>query len=385
MKSKAFNYVGPINNTGYGVASLGYLNALAEQNPNISIVPIGTVPNDIELSPAIKKALANKANPSAPTFCFWHLFDIPNRIQDFSGPKIAFTTFELNELTKEELVDINKYAFVGTASRWGADILSKYISQDKVFIAPHAYKHDPKDVVPTIELRQDFDYWQGLLHPFVIPNNSLYLSIAGKFESRKGYPELITACLEASSIRPIVLVSFCYNPFIPDGFPYSYFISNNFYPVYTNSGLKAYKKNNLLVLLMPPVKNRTDLHRLLAKAHFFISPSKGEGWNLPLFEMMSYGMPSITPLVSAHTEYCNNKNVVPIGTSDKEVANDGLFFKGQGTWAKISWKSILTSIVDATNLEIADINRISNLARQETSNFSWKMSAKIIQNLMNKF
>lgn len=384
MKNKPFNYVGPINSTGYGVASIGYVNGLTKHNQNISIVPIGQISNQHELSESSKKALENKLDPSAPTFCFWHLFDIPNRIQDCKGPKVAFTTFELETLTKQEQEVLNTVSYIGTASNWGKNVLKQYINENKIFVAPHAFKETENDNI-NYPVDLSVSYWQDLLNPFKIPSDALYLTTAGKFESRKGYPELIEAALQYSVIKPVVLITFCYNPFIPDGFPYNYFINNSYYPVYTKSGLKAYKKNKLLILLMPPVKTRQDLHLLLAKSHFFISPSKGEGWNLPLFEAMSNKIPCITTLTSAHSEYCTTDNVIPIITQGKEVADDGLFFKGQGIWHKVMPQNILTSIVTAENMNKETIAKMVSNAAETTGKFSWEKSAKIIQTLMNKF
>jgi glycosyltransferase involved in cell wall biosynthesis len=66
-------------------------------------------------------------------------------------------------------------------------------------------------------------------------------------------------------------------------------------------------------------------------------PSRAEGWNLELLEMMSCGKPVITTDYSAHTEFCTEENSHKIKPKGTEKAFDGMYFKEDdlGSWASL--------------------------------------------------
>ena len=151
-----------------------------------------------------------------------------------------------------------------------------------------------------------------------------------------------------------------------------------------------YRKNNFFLYIPNRSSTRNDLHNLLSWSHYFISPSKAEGWNLPLFEMMSRGMPTITTLNTAHTDYCNTDSTIEI-LSDKEQpitkALDGRFFDGSFNWNNITHSSILSSLYRSEEVleDSNQRNAISSEAVKLTSKFSWQQSARKIVNLMKTF
>jgi glycosyltransferase involved in cell wall biosynthesis len=379
-----FNYVGPINTTGYGVASVSYLNSLTKQNNNISIYPIGQIANP-EIATTTQNCLAKEVYADRPTFCFWHLSDIPNQLSKFTGKKVAYTTFEVDTLRPEEAQLLPLFDKVGTASEWGASILKKYILEDKIFVVNHAMKSDSNSTLATINIdrKANLKVWEKLMSPVKLTDDTLILSTAGKFESRKGHPELIEACMESQI--PILLIAYVYNPFITGSFPYSFINSKFLYPVYTTTGVKVYSHKNFKLVLMPPAASRLELHNALSKADYFISPSKAEGWNLPLFEMMSYGMPCITTNYSAHTEYVTKDNVIVVEHEGLEKAIDNQFFHGTGNWAKVTKETIAKAINTAysnMNNKIY-LSKLSKAAIRATEHFSWTTESKKIQKLMD--
>ena len=64
-----------------------------------------------------------------------------------------------------------------------------------------------------------------------------------------------------------------------------------------------------------------------------VFPSRAEGFNLELLEMMACGKPITATNYSAHTEYLTPQNALLIEGSRAEPANDGVSLKGvQGNW-----------------------------------------------------
>lgn len=384
-----FNYVGPINATGYGVASTHYMEALLKENSHLGVGVIGN-PN-VQLDETVQAAI-QRTDYDAPVFCFWHLFDIPERITQYKGIKVGYTTFELDTLSSKDIEAINKLNLIGTASKWGKSILDKYTDPSKTFIVNHAFNKEPINLIDfniscADRNKKLHKTWTKLLNPIGLSTDTLFLSAVGKFESRKGYPELIDACIKLGKTKPIVLIAYFYNPFIRDNFPFGYINSKYLYPEFTNSSIKVYKKNNFRLVLMPPAPSRNDLFSAIEHSHYFIAPSKGEGWNLPLYEAMSIGVPSIATLYSAHTEYCNQHNVIPINASGLVAASDGVFFNGsQGNWLDVKQENIQ----DAIEVALAHkddqkfLNTLINNARKAT-NQSWQQTGRKIQQLMNQY
>mgnify|MGYP003637395274 CR=1 FL=1 len=384
-----FNYVGPVNTTGYGVASIGYLGELLKLDNTIGFKPIGQIQGQPPIEGGAIDQATKNFDPSKPTFCFWHLSDIPNQIEECTGRKVGMTTFEVGSLKVNEIEALTKLDTMCTASTWGKEVLEKYYTKG-VHVIPHAFKFSEVASLPAYDVNQDsIPVWEAAIAPTKLDPETLILSTAGKYESRKGHPELIDACIEIGKEKPIVLVSFVFNPFIHDNFPYGFINSRFMYPVHTKSGIKVFRKGKFLLILMPPTKEKQELHAALSKADFFVSPSKGEGWNLPLFEMMSYGMPCITTLNTAHTDYCTTDNCIEVHP-DKEheliVANDGQFFHGDSNWYNITIDSLKQAIEDALEAKKQKefLSEMGKRATQATSGFSWQKSAKMIVNLMKQ-
>lgn len=384
---KKFNYIGPLNPTGYGNASIGLFKSILKDNPAVSLIPIGNPDQSIQDVPSILKAIDNKPSYQNPSFCFWHFHDMHQQISSFKGPILGYSTFEIDTLNPIEVALLDKLQSVATATEWGKKVLQKYTNKE-VHVINHAFKDDDTVKLDRVSFNYSANYeaWSKFLSPIKFPKESLFLSTAGKFELRKSHPEIIQACLEYGKRNPVVLIAFVHNPFMADNFPYSFINYNMFYPMYTSFGIKVYKKDNFYLVLMPPAHKKQEFHSALSKTHFFVSPSKAEGWNLPLFEMMSIGMPCITTLYSGHTEYCNKSNVIPVEFDGLSIANDGVFFKGTGSWANVRKDNILNAINEANGLRYnkSFIQSLSDNAIESTSKFTWQKEARKIQSLMNQ-
>jgi hypothetical protein len=71
-----------------------------------------------------------------------------------------------------------------------------------------------------------------------------------------------------------------------------------------------------------------------------VFPSRAEGWNLDLAEMLAMGKHVITTNYSAHTEFCHGTNSRLIQIDGLEDAFDGIWFKGQGQWAEMGERQV---------------------------------------------
>ena len=66
----------------------------------------------------------------------------------------------------------------------------------------------------------------------------------------------------------------------------------------------------------------------MSKVDVGIFPSRAEGWNLEILELMSCGKHIITTNYSAHTEFCNKENALLVDIDELETAYDGKWFLG---------------------------------------------------------
>lgn len=388
------NFIGPFNRTGYGQASIGYLNGILDARPDldVSFTIIGGVdPNDQELKTARAQRLLSLVQKqpdwSAPSVCFWHLHDIPNQTSQCKGPVLRLTTFETDGFDMAESLAAFMEVPLATASNWGAAILRKNMHNMPEYAidtpVPHAFKFTEKDTLPKIDPEDPIKVWNKILGMNLEPDTFI-ISAGGKWEVRKSHPELLDAVLEIGQQQNILLTLFCFNPFIYGGFPFSEFVIREMTPVFTPSGVKAFRKGKALVVMLPPTGTRAELHGGLSKAHFYVSASKGEGFDLPLFEMMSYGMPCIATLNTAHADYCSDDNVIPIESGPLVQAYDGKFFNNtKGSWYSVSKASIKTAILKAHKLK-GDTKDISAAAHKVTGDFTWQKSSTTLLEIMKK-
>ena len=89
------------------------------------------------------------------------------------------------------------------------------------------------------------------------------------------------------------------------------------------------------IKIIPRAKTQQEVYNMMSQVDCGVFPSRGEGWNLELLEMMAVGKHVVATEYSAHTEFCTEENSYLLPISDVEPAVDSKWFFGQGNWAKI--------------------------------------------------
>ena len=116
-----------------------------------------------------------------------------------------------------------------------------------------------------------------------------------------------------------------------------------------------------------------------------VFPSRAEGWNLELLEMMAIGKQVIATNNTAHTEYCDEKNCLLIETPESEPAFDGVFFFGDGNWTALGDDQInkLAEYMREVHLKKKGGGLGVNVAGITTGEkYTWANTAKIIHGLI---
>jgi glycosyltransferase involved in cell wall biosynthesis len=351
------NIISPINQLGYGIVGLNIVKSLNELT-DISLWPIGqpsvTSQEDADF---ISGLIQNNQIPDfdAPCLRIWHQHDMAQ----FAGRglRIGMPIFELDDFNRVEKHHLSNLDKILVCSEW-----AKQVVHDTT-------KHNDIHVVP---LGVD----TNIFKPSDPSENSTTIFFnCGKWEVRKGHDILFKAFDEAFSLEDDVeLWMMCQNPFNSESEEEEW------------RNLHKRAKMGSKIKLIDRVESQEEVYNIMAKADCGIFPSRGEGWNLELLEMMACGKNVIATNYSAHTEFCNKDNCFLIECEDKELAYDGRWFHGKcGSWAKIDERQ-LQELSEAmrTIFELKAKGQLSLNSHgvQTAKRLSWKStSLKILEAL----
>jgi hypothetical protein len=331
------NYIAPINSLGYGVVGLNILKAAVKAGHNVALWPVGggadAPPSD---HPMLREAFDRTRffNPKAPSLRVWHQWDMAQHVG--KGPHCGLPIFELDKFNDQELHHLKSLDIVFAPSHWAAQVLRENGIED-VVVAPFGVDRSifretpPSSLVLPERPDNPNDAWvEGLRLPD--DGATTFLNI-GKWEYRKGHDILLRAFNKAFSPKDNVrLIMCCYSPFLEKNGG-----NDEWRRCYVNSPLGRAGK---IVVLRERLPGQDNLAALIHKADCGVFPSRAEGWNLDLLEVLSCGKHAIATDYSAHTEFCNNHNAWLIPAPEREVAEDGIWFHGQGQWASLGNKEL---------------------------------------------
>ncbi len=260
------------------------------------------------MSNAISKARLVDFN--APSVRLFHQFKLAEHTS--KNRRIGWSIFELDKFTHEELHHLSNQDELWVCSYWAKNVIEQNEIKVNTKVVPLGV--DTSIFNPTTKQRLKQEPKQDSTYRFYCP---------GKFELRKSHFETIDcfnkAFNEDSSVELYLT-------------PTNFFISPESTKEWEN-----YIKNTKLgnkIHIIPRVRSHYEIADLLSKLDCVISVSKAEGWNLPVLESLATGLDAIVSNYSAHTEYCAPNSCRLVEFIELEDAYDGIFFHGQGRWAK---------------------------------------------------
>lgn len=348
------NIVSPINQLGYGVTGLNIVKSLAEVT-DVSLWVIGqpSVTNETDaqiISKCIKNAQYTVFN--APCIKIWHQHDMTQFAG--TGQRIGFPIFELdkfNALEKHHLSSLDK---IFVCSQWAKNIVANNI------------KINP-DNIYVINLGVDRSIFKTSTMPEC---NTTRFFNCGKWEIRKGHDVLVEIFNEAFNPEDDVeLILMCDNPFCTKE------EKSNWENLY----LKSRLGNKITII--PRQNTQQEVYSVMSQTHCGIFPSRAEGWNLELLEMMACGKHVIATNYAAHTEFCTNYNSMLVDINDEQPAVDNKWFFGQGNWARISDKQkeqFINYMREIHQKRKSGNLKLNSDGVQTAENLNWSNSAKQI-------
>ncbi len=342
------NLYGPINTLGYGYACLNVLKELV-RHYEISLFLIGQPQlTTIEDKDLVQHCISNQANFDymAPCLKIWHQFDMA--LNAGKGIFFGWPIFELDSFKSNERNHLQSCDRLIVCSDWAKNITNCI---DR-----------PCDVVP---LGVD----TSIFYPQQTKNqdNCVFFN-CGKWEIRKGHDILLEAFQKAFPRgEKCQLWMMCDNPFLTEQ--------------ETNEWENFYQKDDR-VKILHRVNTHKELAQIMNLATCGVFPSRAEGWNLELLEMMALGKLCIATDYSGPTEYTNEDNCLLLNVEDMEPAYDGKWFHGEGNWASIKIESLVELMRYV--YERWKKGNIYNKNGVETAQeYTWKNTANKLASVLN--
>jgi len=349
------NIISPINQLGYGIAGINLLKALSKQT-DVALWPIGqpSVTNRADAD-AVSLAIQNSRMPdfSAPCVRVWHQHDMSQFVG--KGLRVGFPIFELDKFNELEVHHLSSLDKIFVCSNWAKNVVLSEVNIDKsdVHVIPLGVDTDTFKPAPP---RED--------------SKTIFFN-CGKWEVRKGHDILVQAFNNAfSEDDDVELWMMCENPF------YSETEQLEWINLYKNSKLGD------KVRIIDRVESHEEVYNIMSEVDCGVFPSRGEGWNLELLEMMACGKQVIATSYAAHTEFCNDSNCLLVHPDGSELAYDGKWFHGKcGSWMKITAKQI-----DEISAMMQRVHRSKTLNHSgvlTAKKYNWNRSASTILTALN--
>lgn len=304
----------PVNAaTGYGITSTNTSIAL-NKLVDVSLLNIGgqiSIDNEKQKETVVEMLnRVQQYDKNAPCLKIWHQHDLASRVG--VGDYYVMPFFELDKLHEVEVHQINQADGIFTPSKWSKKILEDNGVAIPVYVAP---------------LGVNFDIFknQGLK----VENTEYTFLHVGKWEKRKSQDFLLEAFAKAFTPEDKVRLWLVpHNPFLKEE------QINEWHSLVKNNPMES------KISIYKRLPDQSSVAGIMNEADCGIFLSRAEGWNNEIPEMMAMNRPIIATNYSAHTEYCTTENSFLVDVDETEPANDGLWFHGQGNWAKLGEKQL---------------------------------------------
>ena len=354
------NIIAPINPLGYGVAGWEITKQLSKTN-KVALWPIGQIQLSVQEDVDLIKPLLENAQMfdyTAPCIKIWHQHDMAQFAG--KGERIGFPIFELDKFNDLEIHHLASLDKIFVCSEWAKQVIIDNNITDgrNVFVVPLGVN-------------------TSLFKPVEATSEKTVFFNCGKWEIRKGHDILPIIFNKAFSEKDNVeLRMMTTNPFLSED------EDKRWKNMYLNTKLGNKIK------FIDRVQTHSEVYNIMSEVDCGIFPSRAEGWNLELLEILSCGKTAITTNYSAHSEFCNDENSYLVQIKNKELAFDGKWFHGDtGSWANIS-----DSEIDLFAEYMRDVHKRKssgslkiNQAGVDTANkFTWCNSASTIERILNE-
>ncbi len=300
------NFFAPLEGLlGYPIHARNFAMAMERAGVEITFIPIYGVGQFKAVEEEVK-AMVIRANQgidySAPAIKL--SIGSPPEMAMFHGePRIGYTLLETSRIMPDWVASLNQLDQVWTPSRWGAGVFEDSgVDPDLIRVVPEGVNTDvfKPGLEPMGELENVGKF--------------RFLSI-GKMENRKGQDILLRAFSEEfRKEEDVFLVMQSFSPFLPNFNIWKFMYDLNM------------RENPNLLFLGGYTDTIEALASLYSAADCFVTPTRGEGWGLPVLEAMACGLPVIATHVTGITEYASKNNIYALKHRGLVPVDDPVFF-----------------------------------------------------------
>lgn len=276
---------------------------------------------------------------------------------NYKGYKIAYNVWESTKQPTDFFNKLKYYDELWVPSKW-----------QKEFSIKQGYNPDKIKVIPEGVDISEFYYDDKVIKHDLTSDDSFTFFIAGRWEYRKATKEIIETFLKTfnnnENVRLILSVD---NVYGDDSLPNS-----------TEDKLELFGFNDdrLKVVHFP---ERSEYIKLIKSSNVFLSCSRSEGWNIPLIEAMSSGVPSIYSNCSGQLEFAEGKGIPINILGVKSYDNDYLYYyEPDFNDLKIKMKHVYDNYSKYKEKAIIDSIQIRE-------NFNWDKIAKLANDTICDF
>lgn len=361
------NFFAPSNNLGYGIHAHGLMKALHLRGHSLCLIP---TMNDLSyVDEFVKMWYQNQQlfDVNNPSLMIFHA----GFLSQFSGrPRIGFPVFEIDHFSDQELAMMRSCDFLLATSRWAQQIL-----QARGFTAQVVNEGVDVELYAPTEKRG--------ARPFRFGH-------VGKWEVRKSGIEIIQAYLKAVMHRheSTELFLHSFNPFLNINQVLSQIkavintMSESFYTEQKENRCVFAADNWKIIVPITQFESSEQMANLYNTFDVGIYPAKAEGWNLPLIETLSCGVPCIATNVTGQNEYFQAcPDFLKLNKLQEVPAQDGVWFHGQGTWFQSDVEEMTEKITWCLNRP-QEMGQIGKECRAVVEQFSWDHAAQQLEEIL---
>lgn len=345
---KSFNLIAPTNCLSYGYVAQNLIKAFIKRGIKVNLQTIGPV--EVDINAGYDKYIDecnDILDSNSPTLVLWHHFDLGKYKDAVGTTKIGFPIFETDILSPFELEQLNTMDVICVTCEWFKEILENHKFTKPIHIVPLGVDPD----IFQIKERDKND------------RTIRFLNI-GKWELRKSHDLIIKAFSQEFRNEPqgsVSLTLACNNPFLG---------KEN---VYWANYAKKHIRQDQLNILPFRLESSIDVSHLINSHDIYCSPSRAEGFNLPLAESLFLNKMCIATNWSAHTSFCNENNCLLLNNKETELMFDGQWFFGNGSWNKVD-QTKLQKLMRHAHTEYGNKGEGSDLIKNNVAHLTWDNS-----------
>jgi autotransporter strand-loop-strand O-heptosyltransferase len=280
---------------------------------------------------------------------------------EYKGPMIAYNVWESTLQPENYFKRLLEFDELWVPSKWQKDCtIAQGYPEDKIKVVPEGV-----DV--------DTFFPESTTHE--VTSSGFNFFLAGRWDYRKSIKEIIETFIKTfDKDEPVNLIVSVDNPFSGDGLKS------------TEDRLKHYdlEDDRIKILHFPP---RQEYIKILKSSHVFVSCARSEGWNLPLIEAMSCGIPSIYSNCSGQLEFAEGKGIPVNIIGEKPVSESSynLFSEEVGNYYEPNFDDLSIKMRDAYTNYKQHKDKALDDSKLIHSEFNWDHVAQIGQKTINEF